>query len=79
MKAGGSTQPEVEGTTGGFGMHVMTAVAVMAVFVAASVIWLVVTQPVRLAGVMPDGQVRSLAFALVSAFASLGRTLLAWL
>ena len=79
MNASGSTQTEVDEPAGGVGMRVMTAVAAIAVVMAASVIWLAVTQPVRVAGVMADGQVRSLAFALMSVVAGFGRALLAWL
>jgi len=61
------------------GMRVLTATAVLALVIAASIIWLVLTQPVRVAGVVADGQVRAVAQALVSVVAGLGRALLAWL
>lgn len=61
------------------GLRVMTVTALLALVTAASVIWLVLTQPVRVAGVVADGQVRSVAIALCSMFAGIGRALLTWL
>jgi hypothetical protein len=77
--AGGTGEWQVGDVVTKVGMRVMTATALLALVIAASVIWLVLTEPVRVAGVLADGEVRSVAQALVSVFAGLGRALLAWL
>jgi hypothetical protein len=75
----GMAVQQVENIFTRVGLRVMTAAALLALVVAASVIWLVLTEPVRVAGALADGEIRSVALALVSVFAGLGRALLAWL